>query len=146
MSAYRLPDQAALTARLRRKGKIVPSEHAEQKAVIDWWESFSTSKGIDPRLLWATPNGGKRHIRAAVRFKAEGVRAGIPDLFLALPRLAKKAGRPFYYGLFVEMKALDGQTQKNQLEMLQLLREQDYQCVVCRGAEAAIEAIREYVG
>ena len=35
-------------------------------------------------LLYAVPNGGYRNAREAARFKAEGVRSGVPDLCLAV--------------------------------------------------------------
>jgi len=34
-----------------------------------------------PDVMWfAIPNGGKRHIRVAVRLKEEGTKRGVPDL------------------------------------------------------------------
>lgn len=33
---------------------------------------------------WHTPNGGKRHIAEAVKFKALGVVAGVPDLLILM--------------------------------------------------------------
>ena len=38
-------------------------------------------------LIFAIPNGGKRHIGTARKLKAEGVRSGVPDIFLACPRM-----------------------------------------------------------
>jgi hypothetical protein len=38
-----------------------------------------------PDLFWfAIPNGGKRHIRVAVRLKEEGAKRGVPDLCFML--------------------------------------------------------------
>ena len=38
------------------------------------------------RFPWfAVPNGGKRHVHTAIKLKAEGVRAGVPDLVFILP-------------------------------------------------------------
>lgn len=34
---------------------------------------------------FAVPNGGKRHVHTAIKLKAEGVRAGVPDLVFVLP-------------------------------------------------------------
>lgn len=33
-------------------------------------------------FFWHTPNGGKRHVAEAVKFKAMGVVAGVPDLLI----------------------------------------------------------------
>jgi hypothetical protein len=41
---------------------------------------------VRPELEWrAIPNGGKRHLRTAVKLKAEGVKRGTPDIILLLP-------------------------------------------------------------
>ena len=48
-------------------------------------------------VIFAIANGGKRSITEASRLKAEGVLAGVPDLFIAKP-----VGK--YAGLFLEMK------------------------------------------
>ena len=52
-----------------------------------------------PALRWihAIPNGGLRDPVSAALAKAEGVKRGIPDIFLPFP----KGG---YYGLYIEMK------------------------------------------
>lgn len=47
--------------------------------------------------IFAIPNGGDRDAVVAARLKAEGVRAGVPDVFWPLPRAQ-------YHGLFIEFK------------------------------------------
>lgn len=37
-------------------------------------------------LLFAIPDGGRRDAVTGAHLKAEGVRAGVPDMFLAVPR------------------------------------------------------------
>ena len=51
------------------------SEHLEQCAVFD----FARYAGI---RLFAIPNGGHRHKAVAVKLRAEGVCAGVPDLMV----------------------------------------------------------------
>lgn len=48
-------------------------------------------------LIFAIPNGGHRNKATAGRLKAEGVKAGVPDLFLPVPSRG-------YHGLFIELK------------------------------------------
>lgn len=77
---------------------MIPNEHAEQVALHNWWRVVGPAMyGIDADLLFAIPNGGLRHIGTAQKLKAEGVVAGVADLFLAVP-----AGP--YHGMFIEMK------------------------------------------
>lgn len=76
----------------------IPNEHAEQVDLINWWRVVGPAMyGIDADLLFAVPNGGLRHIGTARKLRAEGVVAGVADLFLAVP-----AGP--YHGMFIEMK------------------------------------------
>ena len=72
-------------------------EHLEQVHVIHWWDTIAKANGIPECLLFAIPNGGYRTKRTGAMLKAEGMRAGVPDLFLAVPRGG-------FGGLFIEMK------------------------------------------
>jgi hypothetical protein len=72
------------------------SESAEQRALFQW-ARFATAQHPDLRLLFAIPNGGARHKATAGRLKAEGVRLGVPDLCLPVPRGP-------YAALYIELK------------------------------------------
>ena len=72
------------------------SEHDEQAALFEW-ATWHTSQCPELGLLFAIPNGGHRHPVVAARLKAEGVRAGVPDICLPVARKG-------YHGLFVELK------------------------------------------
>lgn len=122
----------------------IPSEYQEQAAVIEWWSAYAPTKGIDVRLLMSIPNGSflagdaqKRGIQMR-RLKATGLRVGVPDLLLAVTR-------PYFSGLWMEMKRRDGKPSPDQVEMIDLLRRQDYNAVICLGANEAIRAIRAYL-
>lgn len=112
----------------------VATEHEEQSAVVEWAEYRPEIRDH----LFAIPNGGKRDIRVARKLKAEGVRPGVPDMFLALPR-----GR--CHGLFIEMKSDNGRPSQNQKIWGDRLQRQGYHWVVCRGAQEAIAAIQNYL-
>lgn len=113
-------------------------EHEEQRMLMQWWALYSKSKGLSECLLFAIPNGGFRHISVAMKLKQEGVRAGVPDLFLALPR-----GN--YHGLFIEMKkAKGGRVSDSQNAVMTSLVRQGYACAVCHGWTAARLQIERY--
>lgn len=63
---------------------------------------------FNPELKWlhAIPNGGNRDPKTAARLKAEGVKPGIPDIFLPVRRPISNLG--FYSGLYIELKKLKG--------------------------------------
>lgn len=80
-----------------RTGKApVPHEHRMQVALFKW---AALAAGADPRLsmLFAIGNGGKRNVIVAKKMKAEGVKAGVPDVFLPIA-----CGG--YHGLWLELK------------------------------------------
>ena len=113
-------------------------EPKEQCAVIDWWRSAHKGFGLPEFALFAIPNGGSRHMLTAVRLKAEGVRSGIPDLFLAVVR-----GRNG--GLWCEMKSSTGVLSDSQFVVTNYLQDAGYIVIVCRSSVAAIEAITDYL-
>ena len=78
----------------------VPSESDEQIALFDW-ARVMTSQIPELRLLFHIPNGGYRNKITAARMAREGVKAGVPDLFLPVSRYGK-------HGLFIEMKRKKG--------------------------------------
>lgn len=119
-----------------RTPKIVPpTEHAEQVALFQ-------RIALDPRTkslpIFAIPNGGHRHMLTAVKLKAEGVKAGVPDIFCAVAR----GGR---HGLFIEMKRKGNSTTPQQVVWLATLAEQGYECDVCYTAETAFSVLLEYL-
>ena len=117
------------------------SEHAEQVNFIHKAKKYLRGNGNDYMvpLLFAIPNGGKRDTQTAASLKMEGVRAGVPDLFFAKPN--KTA-----CGLFIEMKKVSGGTvSKDQKKMLEALSDEAYVCRVARGADQAIQILKDYV-
>lgn len=121
---------------------LIPTEHQEQVAVIQWWEIYAASRGIDPRLLFAIPNGGARSKRTGAMLKAEGVRAGCPDLMLAM--INATVHGITWPGMFIELKAEDGSVQATQREFAKLVRKAGYKVILAWGADEAIRAIRVY--
>ena len=113
------------------------SEHKEQCAVIKWaaWEKKKHPELVN---LFAIPNGEKRDIATAVKLKAEGVLAGVPDLFLAAPRGA-------FAGLFLEMKIKPNKPTEKQLEVMANLQAQNYDVHVCYSSKEAINVIENYL-
>ena len=117
---------------------MIPTEHAEQVKVIAWAD---IAKGRWPELglLFAVPNGANKSIAAAMKFRREGLKKGVPDLCLPVPR----AG---FHGCFVEMKRQKGGSNSpEQRAWLEALKEQGYHAVRCNGADAAIATITQYL-
>ena len=107
-------------------------ESQEQQALFEW-----AAYHPELELMHHIPNGGKRNPREAARLKREGVKAGIPDIFLPVPRRG-------WHGLYIEMKTPGGRLSKAQKDIHQKLSEQNYAVVVCHGCDEAIQAIQHY--
>lgn len=127
------------TARPRKKAAPVPTESAEAKALVKWWQLASPTYGIAENALLHIPNEGKRSPVMGKKLKDEGLRPGTPDYFLAAPRAP-------YSGLWIELKRRRGSTvSDNQRDMLAMLESQSYAVTIAYGADQAREAIQEYL-
>lgn len=92
-------------------------------------------------LIFHVPNGGHRVKAVAAKLKAQGVKAGIPDLVLPMARGG-------FFGLYIEFKATppnDAAISSSQHERIRKLNAQGYLAVVCRGHFDTVEQIRAYL-
>jgi hypothetical protein len=106
----------------------LPTEHEEQRELVRWFRQ--TYKGV---RIFAIPNGGQRSRAAAGRLKAEGVSAGVPDLFVPA------------WGLWIEMKRQKGGVvSSEQKDWINYLQSVNHVCIVGKGAEAAKAAISDF--
>lgn len=88
-------------------------------------------------LLHHSPNGGKRNLREAARFKTMGVRPGFPDLILLLPNSE-------YSYLCVELKIAKGRQSELQKEYQKLVEKNGGKYCICRSVDDFIKTIVEY--
>ncbi len=115
-----------------------PLESEEQAALIQW-AGLQQGKYPELKLLYHIPNGGSRHKAEAQRLKAEGVKAGVPDLCLPVAR-----GQ--WHGLYIELKRRSsGKVSRSQSEWLEALIKQGYCAAVCHGWEEAARIIAGYL-
>lgn len=110
-------------------------EHKIQVALMEWM------KLKHPKFYewtYAVPNGGKRHISVAKKLKAEGVKAGVPDICIAYPLNG-------FHGLYIELKKEKGRPTESQLEWLNKLGSVGYMAVICKGLDSAMDQINAYL-
>lgn len=126
------------------KKTTTPTEHAETVAVVQWWEMqwhLYADDGVkcSAESLLHVPNEGLRSPATAAILKAEGMRPGTPDLFLAVPS-------PMAAGLWLEMKKrTGGRVSPAQIKMAEVLRSAGYAVQICKGAKEAVEAIKTHM-
>lgn len=118
--------------------RTAPSEHDIQSHFVDWLRIMTAAKpGLG--LMFAIPNGGARNIITATKLRAEGVLAGVPDMFLPVAA----AG---HHGLFIEFKTQAGRLSIEQSRLFPLLIDRGYQVSICRSVAEAIETVCQYIG
>lgn len=114
-------------------------EGEEQSALI---EAFAASYPDFAHLLIHIPNGGSRRNRfEGYRLKRQGVKAGVSDLLLS-------TARGGFFGLWIEFKATppyDAPVTDAQWNWISDMKQQGYRAEVCRGAEAAMEVLSDYL-
>ena len=72
-------------------------ESGHQEALFSW-AGYNMQRMPELEYLHHVPNGGKRDKATAIALKRQGVKAGVPDVVLPVPR-----GE--YHGLYIELKA-----------------------------------------
>ena len=113
-------------------------EEAREQASLIEWAGWMQKRIPDLRLIFHIPNGGYRNEIEAANLKRQGVKAGVPDLFLPVAKHG-------FHGLFVEMKTKNGKVTENQVKWLRDLSAQGYLAVICRGADEAKKIIEDYL-
>lgn len=110
------------TVALARYAVLKTTEHDLQVALIAECDRRALHNPLWG-MIFAIPNGGYRSKKVAGELKAEGVRAGVLDLFLPMARRE-------YHGLFLELKVDDNKPSKEQLRFIERVRGQGFYATV----------------
>lgn len=122
----------------KRMKQYTQHEHNIQTAFFQW-AALQKRRFPGLELAFAIPNGGWRHPKTARFLKAEGVKPGVPDVFLPVPQ------GPFH-GLFIEFKYGKNTQTPAQKELARKLQDQGYAVAVCYSLQEAIAAVEKYYG
>lgn len=112
------------------------SEHEIQKEYFSILK-FSENKHPVIPYIFCIPNGGARHIKVAMKMKAEGVKRGVPDIFI--PYVVNGYG-----GAWIETKTDTGVMSQHQKDYKKFLESQ-YKHYLCRSVSEMIEATENYL-
>lgn len=121
----------------RRSG--IPLERDVMVMIAKWRRSHPDTHPVS--LMYHVPNEAKRSKRAGARAKAEGLRPGVPDFCLPVPRA-------HYHGLYIELKrAKPARTQvsKHQRWWLDQLTRQGYRAELAYGFDDFIQQVEDYL-
>lgn len=112
----------------------IPTEHQEQVMLCRWLDKRKV-------IYFAVPNGGKRHPSVARKLKAEGVKAGVPDI--VIPQQARLQIK--YTGVVIEIKRRQGgRTTEEQRQWLDYFKSEGWLTLVANGADEAIKKLEEW--
>lgn len=132
-----LAQDVDITARCEELAKA-DTEHAHQRALFARL-AYAAYTGECPAARWAyaIPNGGKRDQITAARLKAEGVKAGVPDVHYPV-------SNGVFLTLYIELKRKGGRRSDSQNEWHSGLRACGHTVVTCWGWRAAWLAFTDY--
>ena len=119
----------------RNKSSSFGPESEIQICFIKWLRLTNKAVGS---VTFSVPNGALRSLAEGKRQKDMGLTAGIPDIFIAYP-----SGK--FHGMFIEFKAGVNTLTPNQKTMIELLKAQNYHCVVCYEVDKAMQEVANYL-
>lgn len=131
------------------RSKPVQREHAEQSALFTW---MLANRAKHPALssAFAIPNAGgfsggfKHNVGRVKKLQAEGVKKGVPDIFVPWPSSGSQwPNKGGYGGMFIEMKSGKGKATSEQIAYVAQLNDAGYFAIVCYSWQ---EAAREICG
>ena len=120
------------------RAKARNRESRMQQAIVKWWACQCRAFGVPEHLLMAFPLQAARTAQNGARMKAEGVRKGTPDMFLAVKRGPCA-------GLWLENKTTEGVVAPEQKAFMQDLFAFGYKVAVCRDFDEARTQIVQYL-
>lgn len=112
-------------------------ESGHQEALFEWAD-YNTGRMPELEYMHHIPNGGKRDGATAAALKRQGVKAGVPDICLPVPK-----GE--YHGLYIELKAGKNTATEKQRNWLNFLQNQGYYTAICYSWQLAAELIEGYL-
>lgn len=139
------------------RGESLPSFHHKKRQHLEddeqrglfFWVNRMALTDQRYKAIFATPNGGTRNPKEAARMKGQGVKAGVSDIFVAVP--AWISGLVEKHGLWIEMKrplvpkGRKPETSPEQIEWMERMQRNGYIACLCYGKDQAQEAITAYL-
>lgn len=126
--------------KMAKPAYLVSDEDEEQKAVINWCQ-YNLGRWPELEYIFHVPNGEKREPWVGRKLELMGVKRGVPDLMLLVPRGG-------FHGLLLEMKRIDknmSDLSKDQRRFLAFENVQGFATCVGFGSEDAIKKITAYM-
>lgn len=141
MSVIRMDDGPVCYSCYAKKGKNGNRRHDNEEARMQA-EFFRKVPFFFPRLpdklLFAVPNGGSRHKIEAANMKRQGVKAGVADVILQVPKKG-------FASLCLEFKTKTGKQSLEQKEYQRQVEMAGSKYVVVRSVEEGLTEMKKYL-
>lgn len=111
-------------------------EHQLQAAFFEWLELKHPEIN---EVTFSVPNGVRCSRSQAVKLIKEGLKAGVPDVFMGVPRGT-------FPGLFIEFKIKPNKPSKVQEARIENFLAQGFKCEVIYNIDDAMKLVGDYVG
>ena len=121
--------------------KMTPKQLKKDTAPTEYEEQIKLAEYLDMKnYLWChVPNGGNRNAITGAKLKRQGVKPGVPDVLIFLPKS----------GIAIELKRSNGvpsDVRDTQKKWLTELESRDWLTKVAYGADEAIDWLEELEG
>lgn len=128
---------------MQKKADLLLTEAEEQRAFVSW----CALRGIICHHSGNEIGGSSRALKIrAINMKRMGTSKGFPDLLVLVPITGINGHIDAYQMLAIEMKRKKGSTtSKEQKEWLKRLEMAGIPARVCKGCDAAIDFVNEYM-
>lgn len=113
-------------------------EHQHQAAFFKTL-AYNEKRVPDLRFVFAIPNAAKRNKAERGRLLAEGMRSGVPDIFIPIPRHG-------YCGAWIENKSANGKLTPQQKDFLEFLARVGYATKICYSVDEQVKFLEFYLG
>lgn len=123
------------------RGLRIQKEQAAQMQVVSecaYLSQYFPTQYADLALIYAVPNHGKRSTATGKIETNCGLRAGVPDLCLPVPRRG-------FGAFYIEMKIKPNKKTENQETWIAALQEAGNLVVVAWNADDAIKILKDYI-
>ena len=122
-----------------------PPEKDIQISLMAWMSMVKYEGQAVGNLAFAIPNGanlagdGRARAMQMASMKRQGLKPGVPDLFVAIARGA-------YHGLFIELKRdAKSAVSDDQIKWQKRLRLAGFKAEICRGFDEAQACVKRYL-
>lgn len=130
-TGYKIARDKTTAALKRAVASDGQAEYRLHCAIVD----LLTNAARPGVVWWHCPNGGKRHVREAMKFRAMGVLAGVADLQLSIP-----GGKT----CFMEIKGGSGVLSDAQELFLASMERNGHRTAVVRSLDDAMVTLRDW--